>query len=124
MVFMVHLGKLIQGGGYKVEYTVRTQTYEIVDCTLDNIEDAIHTMIQYEDEFIVVSASEKINGISFLQAAMHGDNIIFQAGIKINGKPEVMEKTVSQRICYKLLKDYFLEGKTPDLSEFTIIERM
>ena len=81
-----------------MEYTVRTQTYEIADCTLDNIEDAIHTMIQYEDEFIVVSASEKINGISFLQAAMHGDNIIFQAGIKINGKPEVMEKTVSQRM--------------------------
>lgn len=37
-----------------MEYTVRTQTYEIADCTLDNIEDAIHTMIQYEDEFIVV----------------------------------------------------------------------
>lgn len=91
MVFMVYSGKLIQGG-YKVKYTVRTQTYEIADCTLDNIEDAIHTMIQYEDEFIVVSASEKINGISFLQAAMHGNNIIFQAGIKINGKPEVMEK--------------------------------
>ena len=60
-----------------MKYTVRTQTYEIADCTLDNIEDAIHTMIQYEDEFIVVSASEKINGISFLQATMHGDNIIF-----------------------------------------------
>ncbi len=92
MVFMVHLGKLIQGGGYKVEYTVRTQTYEIADCTLDNIEDAIHTMIQYEDEFIVVSASEKINGISFLQAAMHGDNIIFQAGIKITASQKLWKK--------------------------------
>ena len=123
MGYMVYLGK-INMGAYKMKYTVRTQTYEIADCTLDNIESSIDTMIQYEDEFVVVSTSEEINGISFLQATMHGDTIIFQAGVKINGKPEVMEKTVSQRICYKLLKDYFLEGKTPDLTEFTIMERM
>ncbi len=105
-------------------YTVRTQLYEITDCTLDNIKSSVDTMIQYEDEFVVVSASEEINGISFLQAAMHGDTVIFQAGVKIYGKPEVLEKPVSKRRCYRLLRDYFLEGKTPDLTEFTIMERM
>ncbi|MCI9078960.1 MAG: hypothetical protein HFH68_08560 [Lachnospiraceae bacterium] len=108
-----------------MKYTVRTQTYEITDCTLDNIKDSVDTMIHYEDEFVVLSASEEINGISFLQATMdNNDTVIFQAGVKINGKPEVMEKTVSKRDCYRMLKDYFLEGKTPGLTEFTMMKYM
>lgn len=107
-------------------YTVRTQRYEIKDCTLDNIKNSVEIMKLYEDEFVVLQASDEINGISFLQATMHNDNVnvIFQAGARINGKPEVMEKTVSKRRCYRLMRDYFLEGKTPDLTEFTIMKRM
>ena len=120
---MLYLGK-IKAGGYGMTYTVRTQMYEITDCTLDNIKASVDTMLHYEDEFVVLSASEEINGISFLQAARHNDTVIFQAGVKINGEPEVMEKAVSKRRCYRLLRDYFLEGKTPDMTGFTIMKRM
>ncbi|MCX4326789.1 MAG: hypothetical protein OSJ45_05780 [Lachnospiraceae bacterium] len=107
-------------------YTVRTQMYEITDCTLDNIKEFTNIMLNGEDEkeFIVLYAPEEINGISFLQAAVHNGTVTFQAGVKIDGRPEVMEKKVSNRRCYRYLRDYFLEGVTPDLSGFTLMKRM
>lgn len=107
-------------------YTLRCQDFQITDCTLDNIKEFTDITVHDEEgyEFIVLSASEEINGISFLQARRHKDNIIFQAGIKIDGKPEVMETIVSKRKCYRFLRDYFLEQKTPDLTNFTLMKRM
>ena len=79
-----------------------------------------------KEEFIVLSAPEEINGISFLQAARYGDEdeISLQAGVMTDGKPDVMEKTASKEECLKVFRRYFKYGETPDLSGFEPLKWM
>ena len=107
-------------------YKLRNQERELYNVTMRDIREFTNIMAEGNDEFIVLYAPEKINGITFLQASRYGeeDEISLQAGIMKDGKPDVMEKTASKKECLDAFTKYFKYKETPDLSSFTLLKRM
>lgn len=107
-------------------YTLRNQERELYNVTLKDINEFTNIMAEDNNEFIVLSAPEEINGITFLQASRYGDEdeISLQAGVMIDGKPDVMEKTASKKECLDVFTKYFKYKETPDLSGFTPLKWM
>ena len=69
-------------------YKLRNQERELYNVTMRDIREFTNIMAEDNDEFIVLYAPEKINGITFLQASRYGeeDEISLQAGIMKDGK--------------------------------------
>ena len=107
-------------------YKLRNQERELYNVTMRDIREFTNIMAEDNDEFIVLYAPEKINGITFLQASRYGeeDEISLQAGIMKDGKPDVMEKTAKKKECLDAFTKYFKYKETPDLSSFTLLKRM
>lgn len=107
-------------------YTLRNQERELYNVTMKDIREFTNIMAKDNDEFIVLYAPKEINGVSFIQASRYGDEdeISLQAGVMKDGKPDVMEKTVSKEECLKVFRRYFKYGETPDLSGFEPLKRM
>ena len=53
-------------------YKLRNQERELYNVTMRDIREFTNIMAEDNDEFIVLYAPEKINGITFLQASRYG----------------------------------------------------